>query len=76
MCEGTRHVKDDARPVDDLSARVLGWSTERKIAALKQQVADADSRMLREPLRFAEIPSSFHQVDEVGSSPDSIQPGP
>lgn len=42
--EGTRHVKDDARPVDDLSARVLGWSTERKIAALKQQVADADRR--------------------------------
>jgi uncharacterized protein YPO0396 len=42
--EGTRHVKDDARAVDDFTARVLGWSTERKIAALKQQIADADRR--------------------------------
>jgi uncharacterized protein YPO0396 len=42
--DGTRHVKDDARPVNDFSVRVLGWSTERKIAALKQQIADADRR--------------------------------
>jgi uncharacterized protein YPO0396 len=42
--EGTRHVKDDARPVDDFTARVLGWSTERKIAALRQQIADAERR--------------------------------
>jgi uncharacterized protein YPO0396 len=40
--EGTRHVKDDVRTVDDLSSRILGWSTDRKIAALKQQIADAD----------------------------------
>jgi uncharacterized protein YPO0396 len=42
--EGTRHVKDDARPVDDFTARVLGWSTERKIAALKQHIVDAERR--------------------------------
>lgn len=45
---------------------------ERAVRTAKQSY----SRMLREPLRFAEIPSSFHQMDEVGSSPDSIQPGP
>jgi uncharacterized protein YPO0396 len=42
--DGTRHVKDDARPVNDFTARVLGWSTERKIAALRQQIADSDRR--------------------------------
>lgn len=42
--EGTRHVKDDARPVNDFTARVLGWSTERKINALRQDIADADRR--------------------------------
>lgn len=42
--EGTRHVKDDVRSVDDFSTRVLGWSTDRKIAALKHQIADADRR--------------------------------
>jgi uncharacterized protein YPO0396 len=40
--DGTRHVKDDRRPVDDPSDRILGWSTERKIAALRQQVAEAE----------------------------------
>jgi uncharacterized protein YPO0396 len=42
--EGTRHVKDDVRSVDDLSSRVLGWSTDRKIAALRQQIVDAERR--------------------------------
>jgi len=42
--EGTRHVKDDVRSVDDLSSRVLGWSTDRKTTALKQQIVDADRR--------------------------------
>jgi uncharacterized protein YPO0396 len=42
--EGTRHVKDDARPVEDFSAKVLGWSTERKITALKEQIGSAERR--------------------------------
>lgn len=40
--DGTRHVKDDVRPVDDPSARILGWTTDRKIAALRRQVIDAE----------------------------------
>jgi uncharacterized protein YPO0396 len=40
--DGTRHIKDDRKSVDDPSVRILGWSTERKIAALRQQIADAE----------------------------------
>jgi len=39
---GTRHVKDDARRIDDLSARVLGWSVEEKIATLRQQIREQE----------------------------------
>lgn len=42
--DGARHIKDDGRPVDDLAARILGWTTHRKIAALRQQVLDAERR--------------------------------
>lgn len=42
--DGTRHVKDDARSVDDPSARILGWTTDRKIAALQQQIREAELR--------------------------------
>lgn len=40
--DGTRHIKDDARPVDDHSARILGWSTDRKIAALRQHIVESE----------------------------------
>ena len=40
--DGSRHIKDDARPVDDPSARILGWSTDRKIAALRRQILEAE----------------------------------
>jgi uncharacterized protein YPO0396 len=52
--DGTRHVKDDLRAVDDLSARILGWSTERKITALRHQIADADGRAVAEANAAAE----------------------
>jgi uncharacterized protein YPO0396 len=52
--EGTRHVKDDGRPVDDHSARILGWSTDRKIAALRLQIHEADQRALAEANAAAE----------------------
>ena len=42
--DGTRHIKDDARPVDDPGARILGWSTDRKIAALRSQIGEAERR--------------------------------
>lgn len=37
---GSRHVKDDARRIDDLSARVLGWSVEQRIATLRRQIRE------------------------------------
>jgi uncharacterized protein YPO0396 len=40
--DGTRHIKDDMRAVDDPSARILGWTTDRKIAALRQQIVEAE----------------------------------
>ena len=43
---GTRHVKDDGRRIDDPSARVLGWSVERKIAALQRQIAEYEATAL------------------------------
>jgi len=52
--EGTRHVKDDGRPVDDHTARILGWSTDRKIAALRLQIREAEERALAEANAAAE----------------------
>lgn len=37
---GTRHVKDDRRAVGAKSDYVLGWSPERKIQALKEQLEE------------------------------------
>jgi uncharacterized protein YPO0396 len=37
---GTRHVKDDRRALGSRRDYVLGWSPERKIQALRQQLAD------------------------------------
>ncbi len=42
--EGTRHVKDDGRQVDDPANRILGWSTARKVAALKRQILEAEQQ--------------------------------
>jgi uncharacterized protein YPO0396 len=40
--DGSRHTKDDSRGIDDLSNRILGWSTESKIEALKRVVLEAE----------------------------------
>jgi uncharacterized protein YPO0396 len=40
----SRHVKDDSRPIDDAKDRILGWSTERKIAALKAQIGELEKQ--------------------------------
>jgi uncharacterized protein YPO0396 len=40
----SRHVKDDSRPIDDPRDRILGWSTERKIAALKAQITELEKQ--------------------------------
>ena len=52
--DGTRHIKDDARPVDDPSARILGWTTDRKIAALRKQIVEAERRAASEAQAAAE----------------------
>lgn len=45
---GTRHIKDDGRPVDDPGSRILGWSIDRKIAALRRQIQEAEQRATME----------------------------
>ena len=45
---GSRHTKDDARPVDDPGQRILGWSTTAKIEALRQQMELADRQAAQE----------------------------
>ena len=45
---GSRHTKDDARPVEDPGQRILGWSTAAKIEALRQQVELAEQLATQE----------------------------
>jgi uncharacterized protein YPO0396 len=62
--DGTRHIKDDVRPVDDPGSRILGWSTGQKIAALRQQIAEAErqaeaeGRVVTQAMRAAEAARS------------------
>ncbi|MDB4913702.1 MAG: hypothetical protein JWM95_1346 [Gemmatimonadetes bacterium] len=41
---GTRHVKDDREHISRISARILGWSTEEKLAALRRELVEATAR--------------------------------
>ena len=43
---GERHEKDDRHRVDDPRRWVLGWANERKIAALRGEVADLHGQLL------------------------------
>jgi uncharacterized protein YPO0396 len=61
--DGTRHVKDDARPIDGPGAWILGWSTERKIAALRRQIEEAE--------RQAEVEAKG--ASEAGRNADSAR---
>jgi uncharacterized protein YPO0396 len=42
MRDRSRHIKDDSRSIDDPKDRILGWSTEQKIAALRTQVRESE----------------------------------
>jgi uncharacterized protein YPO0396 len=44
MRDRSRHIKDDSRPIDDPKDRILGWSTERKIAALQAQLGELEKQ--------------------------------
>ena len=65
---GSRHTKDDARPVDDPGQRILGWSTAAKIEALRQQVelaeqlATQEGRTVREAQQQADASRNRHNA--------------
>ena len=65
---GSRHTKDDARPVDDPGQRILGWSTAAKIEALRQQVelaeqlATQEGRTVREAQQQADASRKRHNA--------------
>ncbi|MCL2659471.1 MAG: AAA family ATPase [Acidobacteriaceae bacterium] len=40
----SRHLKDDTHSIDDPKNRILGWSTERKIAALRAQLVELEKQ--------------------------------
>ncbi|MEU6136318.1 ATP-binding protein [Nocardioides sp. NPDC047086] len=60
---GDRHEKDDRHRVDDPRRWVLGWANERKIAALRGELADIDSVLsrAREQLETATRERDAHQ---------------
>ncbi len=43
MRDRSRHIKDDSRSIDDPKDRILGWSTEQKIAALRKQLRESET---------------------------------
>jgi uncharacterized protein YPO0396 len=55
-----RHEKDDRHRIDDHSRYVLGWSNEQKIAALKREQQQLETR--RQP-QLARIGKLSHQRD-------------
>jgi len=62
--DGTRHVKDDVRSVDDATNRVLGWSTERKVTALLRQIVESEQLAEMEARAAAEALSRSNAARE------------
>ncbi len=52
---GERHEKDDRHRVDDPRRWVLGWANERKIAALRAELAELDRERLLVSAELAEL---------------------
>ncbi|MFP5252547.1 MAG: ATP-binding protein [Actinomycetes bacterium] len=50
-----RHDKDDRHSVDDPRRWVLGWANERKIAALRGELAELEAERLRAASEVAEL---------------------
>ena len=48
MRDRSRHIKDDSRSIDDPKDRILGWSTEEKIAALRVQLGELEKQAAAE----------------------------
>jgi uncharacterized protein YPO0396 len=52
---GDRHEKDDRHRVDDPRRWVLGWANERKVAALRAELAELDRERLLVSAELAEL---------------------
>ncbi|MBN9610047.1 MAG: hypothetical protein BGO26_04695 [Actinobacteria bacterium 69-20] len=59
---GERHEKDDRHRVDDPRRWVLGWANENKIAALEDELVDAESRAAAVVSVMAELESERSAV--------------
>src|SRR5699024_7176016 len=63
-----RHEKDDRYSLDDPSRWVLGWSNERKVSALTDQLTQAQTRLLAIEDEIARIKSERGRLHERRSS--------
>jgi uncharacterized protein YPO0396 len=52
---GERHEKDDRHRVDDPRRWVLGWINERKVAALRAELAELDAERAAAVTELADI---------------------
>jgi uncharacterized protein YPO0396 len=52
---GERHEKDDRHRVDDPRRWVLGWANERKIAALRDELAELDEKLATAATELARL---------------------
>jgi len=52
---GTRHIKDDRREIHDRTAHVLGWSPEKKLAALAAEIKRLEHRLRELEVREAAL---------------------
>jgi uncharacterized protein YPO0396 len=66
---GERHEKDDRYAIDDRTQYVLGWSNERKIAALEKQRADVATRGQTAHRRLSVL---HEQQREVGAKKTTL----
>lgn len=54
MRDGTRHIKDDTRAIESARDRILGWSIDRKIAALRVRIVELEKEAESEARGAAE----------------------
>jgi uncharacterized protein YPO0396 len=66
---GERHEKDDRHRVDDPRRWVLGWANERKIAALREELAELDEKLAT---ATAELATLDTQRDAVQAKLQSL----
>ena len=55
MRSGERHEKDDRHRVDDPRRWVLGWANERKIAALRDELAELEGKLATAATELARL---------------------